>query len=133
MPGNQPPFRRSRQRARILELLQSTADHPTANWLYGRLKKEFPTLSLGTIYRNIGILIQQGLVSRIAFGSTFDHLDGNMKPHYHFVCEKCGSITDIDVPPEERLNELPDKSLGFKVRRHEIEFYGLCPACAKKA
>ena len=107
--------------------------HPTANWLFGKLRKEFPTLSLGTVYRNIGILVQQGLIGRIAFGSTFDRLDAKTKPHYHFICESCDSIIDLDVPPDASLNALPDKSLGFKVPRHEIEFYGLCPKCAKKA
>jgi Fe2+ or Zn2+ uptake regulation protein len=132
-PKKQTPYRRSRQRERILELLRSTDSHPTANWLFGKLRKEFPDLSLGTVYRNIGILIQQGLISRLAFGSTFDHLDANMMPHYHFICEQCDSIIDLDVPPDESLNAWPDKSLGFKVSRHEIEFYGLCPQCAKKA
>jgi len=133
LPRKQVPYRRSRQRERMLELLRSTEAHPTANWLYGRMRKEFPDLSLGTVYRNIGILIQQGLISRIAFGSTFDHLDANMKPHYHFICQQCHSITDLDVPPDQSLNAWPDESLGFKVSRHEIEFYGVCPKCARKA
>jgi Fur family peroxide stress response transcriptional regulator len=133
MPKKHVSYRRSRQRERILELLQSTETHPTASWLYARLRKEFARLSLGTVYRNIGVLIEQGLVSRIAFGSTFDRLDANVKPHYHFICVKCDSIIDLDVPVARSLNAWPDKSLGFKVTRHEIEFYGLCPKCAKKA
>jgi Fur family transcriptional regulator, peroxide stress response regulator len=117
----------------MLDLLRSTKAHPTANWLYGKLHKEFPNLSMGTVYRNIGILIQQGLINRIAFGSTFDHLDANMKPHYHFICERCKSISDLEVPPDESLNARPDQALGFKVSRHEVEFYGLCPKCSRKA
>lgn len=133
MQRKQGPYRRSKQRERILELLQSTETHPTANWLFRKLRKEFPSLSLGTVYRNIGILIEQGLISRIAFGSTFDRLDANTKPHYHFICERCDSITDLAIQPDESLNVWPDKSLGFKVTRHEIEFYGLCPKCSKNA
>jgi len=131
-PRKATPYRRSKQRERILELLQSTEAHPTASWVFGKLRKEFPNLSLGTVYRNIGILIQQGLLSRIAFGSTFDRLDANTKPHYHFICENCNSIIDLDVPPDAGLNALPDKSLGYKVSGHEIEFYGLCPKCSNK-
>jgi Fur family transcriptional regulator, peroxide stress response regulator len=56
-----------------------------------------------------------------------------MAPHYHFICERCNSITDLDAPPDERLNALPEKTLGLLVRRHEIEFYGLCRKCAKRA
>src|SRR5208282_1383869 len=131
-PRKPTPYRRSRQRERILELLRSTESHPTASWLYSKLRKDFPNLSLGTIYRNIGILIQQGLISRIAFGSVFDRLDANMKPHYHFICENCGSIIDLDVPPDATINAIPDESVGFKVVRHEIEFYGWCPKCSKR-
>jgi Fur family peroxide stress response transcriptional regulator len=133
LPKKQVPYRHSRQRERILELLQSNKTHPNAIWLYGKLKKEFPHLSLGNVYRNIGILIQQGLINRVAFGSAFEQLDANMKPHYHFICEKCDSIIDLDVRHEASLNSLPNKSLGFKVNRHEIQFFGLCPKCAKKA
>jgi Fur family transcriptional regulator, peroxide stress response regulator len=97
------------------------------------MRKEFPNLSMGTIYRNIGILIQQRLISRIAFGSTFDHLDANMTEHYHFHCEKCGAISDLDVPPDEKISTRLYTSLGYDVRRHQIEFHGLCPKCAKKA
>jgi len=126
------PYRRSRQRERILELLQSTPSHPSANWLYGRLRKEFPRLSMGTVYRNIGILIEQGRLSRIAFGSTFDRLDANMKPHYHFLCERCDAIIDLDLPIDPGINGRLGEAGGFVVRRHVLEFRGLCPKCAKK-
>lgn len=131
--GKGGPYRHSRQRDRILELLQSTPSHPTANWLYGRLRKEFPRLSMGTVYRNIGILIQQGHLSRIAFGSTFDRLDTNMRPHYHFLCEQCDSILDLDLPVDPRIDGWLGNKPGFVVRRHELEFHGLCPKCAGKA
>jgi len=55
-----------------------------------------------------------------------------MKPHYHFICENCGSIIDLDVPPDTKINAIPDESVGFKVVRHEIEFYGWCPKCSKR-
>ncbi len=128
-----PPYRRSKQRERILALLRSTNAHPTANWLFGRLKKEFPNLSVGTIYRNIGILVQQGLIGRIAFGSTFDRLDGNVSEHYHFICERCDAIIDLKLPIEHGLEKRVPVSKGFEVHRHAVEFYGLCPKCSKKA
>ena len=132
-PGKGNPYRHSRQRDRILELLQSMQSHPTANWLYSRLRKEFPRLSMGTVYRNIGILIQQGRLSRIAFGSTFDRLDANMRPHYHFLCDRCDAIIDLDLPIDRTIDTWPGKAGGFVVRRHDLEFRGLCPACASQA
>jgi Fur family peroxide stress response transcriptional regulator len=131
-PGGRPPYRRSRQRDRILALLRSTGIHPTANWIYAKMRKEFPDLSMGTVYRNIGILIQQGLVNRIDFGSTFDRFDANTAPHYHFICENCGAIADLGIPVDDSLNRRAGKSADFEVHRHEIEFYGLCAKCAAK-
>jgi Fur family transcriptional regulator, peroxide stress response regulator len=131
--GKRPPYRRSEQRERILALLRSTDTHPTANWLFGRLKKEFPNLSMGTIYRNIGILVQQGLIGRIAFGSTFDRLDANVTEHYHFICEGCDAIIDLKLPIERSIEKQVPTSEGFEVHWHAVEFHGLCPKCAKKA
>jgi len=128
-----PLYRRSRQRDRILALLKSTGAHPTANWLFGRLKKEFPTISMGTVYRNIGILVQQGLISRIAFGSTFDRLDANITGHYHFICERCDAIIDLKLPVARSLEKQVPASRGFEVHRHAVEFYGLCPKCSRRA
>ncbi len=128
-----PPYRRSRQRERILALLRSTQTHPTANWLFGKLKKDFPNLSMGTVYRNIGVLVHQGLIGRIAFGSTFDRLDANVTEHYHFVCERCEAVIDLKLPIVRALERQVPASEGFEVHRHAVEFYGLCPKCAKKA
>jgi Fur family peroxide stress response transcriptional regulator len=130
--GGRSPYRRSRQRERILALLRSTGIHPTANWIYAKMRKEFPDLSMGTVYRNIGILIQQGLVNRIDFGSTFDRFDANTSPHYHFICESCGAIADLGIPMDDSLNRRVGKSTDFEVHRHEIEFYGLCAKCRGK-
>jgi Fur family peroxide stress response transcriptional regulator len=97
------------------------------------MRKEFPDLSMGTVYRNIGVLVEQGHISRIAFGSTFDRLDARMTPHYHFICEVCGDIHDVDRAPKTDPvgGIVPPK--GFKIRRHAIELYGLCAKCAARS
>jgi Fur family peroxide stress response transcriptional regulator len=123
-------YKRSRQRERIYELLKGTGTHPTASWLYDRLRSEFPDLSMGTVYRNLNILVEQGLIRKIDFGSTFDRYDANTGPHYHFMCERCGSITDLPTPIDESLNERVERTTGFKTHRHRIEFYGLCGRCS---
>ena len=124
-------YKRSRQRERLLDLLSGTGTHPTAGWLYDRMKKEFPDLSMGTVYRNLNILNEQGLVRKIDFGSTFDRFEAKTVPHYHFICERCGSVSDLPLPVDEKLNERVSTSTGFKARRHRIEFYGVCDRCAK--
>lgn len=124
--------KRSRQRNRILELLQGTDAHPTADWLYNRLKEEFPNLSMGTVYRNLNILVEQELIDRIDFGSTFDRFEANVGPHYHFICEQCGAVIDLSLPIDPDLDRKVNESTQFTVRRHRIEFYGVCGRCKRK-
>jgi len=114
----------------ILTLLQSTTEHPSADWIYAKLKKQFKNLSMGTVYRNLGILIDQGHVQKLDFGSTFDRFDGRTSEHYHFICEKCGSISDIEMPPDQSLNERVNSLGVFKVRHHRLEFFGICNKCS---
>jgi len=127
--NKQKVFRQSKQRNRILEVLQSVETHPTADWLYEQLKNEFPKLSLGTVYRNLSTLIDQGLVKKIHFGSTFDRFEANIKPHYHLICESCGKILDFEMPIYDDLNKQAKKLTNFKIQHHKLEFYGVCENC----
>jgi Fur family peroxide stress response transcriptional regulator len=123
-------YKRSKQRERILALLRKTDSHPPADWIYERTKDEFPTLSMGTVYRNLRILEEQGLVSKIEFGSTFDRFEARTDPHYHFVCETCGAIVDLAMPVDDELNERVRRQTGYRPQRHRIQFYGVCQDCA---
>jgi len=125
-------YKKSRQRERILEILQSTGTHPTADWVYEKLKPEFPRLSMGTVYRNLAILIEQKLIKKIDFGSTYDRFDAHTDPHYHFICEQCGAIEDLPLPVMEELQEKAEASAHGTVLRHRIEFYGICSKCLRK-
>jgi Fur family peroxide stress response transcriptional regulator len=122
-------YKRSRQRERILDTLKNTKSHPTASWVYDQLKKDFPSLSLGTVYRNLGILRDQGLVRVLQSGSTFDRFDADMKEHSHFVCENCGKIEDVDLPPYNEWGKSISASLGRKVSGYRLDFYGHCDDC----
>lgn len=124
--------RTSPQRERILELLRHTDTHPTVDWVYEQLKKEFPRLSLGTVYRNVRILVEQGLLQRIPSGSTFDRYDGNIHPHYHVICNRCGKIFDLDIPVDPLLEEKAKQNSHFLISGHRVEFYGICPECQNK-
>ena len=124
-------YKRSKQRDRIFELLKSTQTHPTASWIYDQLKKEISNLSLGTVYRNLNVLTEQGLIRKFDFGSTFDRYDADISQHYHFSCERCGSFVDLETPIDEGLNKQVEKTTKFKIKSHRIEFYGLCYKCQK--
>ncbi len=125
-------MRRSRQRDRILEILRSTETHPTAEWIFARMRRESPHISLGTVYRNLGQLVEQGTIRRLGFGSSFDRYEANVLSHHHFVCDRCGAIADLDVPVGESLTRSLGRAAGVKADRHEIRLYGICAACAWK-
>jgi Fur family transcriptional regulator, peroxide stress response regulator len=122
-------FKRSRQRERILETLRGTKSHPTAGWVYDVLKKEYPELSLGTVYRNLNILNELGLVRILRSGSTFDRFDADTSPHYHFVCEDCGKVEDVELSVDLDLNSRVSALMGRTVTGHRLDFYGICPDC----
>lgn len=124
-------FRQSKQRNRILEILRSTESHPTADWLYNQLKSEFPKLSLGTVYRNLSTLEEQGLIKKIHFGSTFDRFEANTNPHYHLICEKCEKIMDFELPIYNDINKQAKKKTNFNIHHHKLEFFGVCESCNK--
>ncbi|OPZ95678.1 MAG: Peroxide-responsive repressor PerR [Planctomycetes bacterium ADurb.Bin412] len=121
--------RSSRQRKRILALLQESEIHPTADWIYAQLKPEFPHLSLGTVYRNLAILTDQGLVKKIQSGSTFDRFEARVNPHYHLICTRCDTISDLELPIYKEINDRAGRMTDFQIQEHRINFYGLCSSC----
>ncbi len=124
-------YRKSRQRDRILEILHGTKSHPTADTIYLQLKSEFPDLSLGNVYRNLNILMDQGFIQRLDFGSTFNRFDGNPSMHSHFICETCGAVSDLEIDLENQSDifNLVSKNETRKVNRYKLDFYGLCDKC----
>ncbi|OPL10335.1 MAG: Fur family transcriptional regulator [Firmicutes bacterium ML8_F2] len=130
---NRYKYKRSKQRDKIFNILQNTDTHPTASWIYDELKKEFNNLSMGTVYRNLNILIDQHLIKKIESGNSFDRFDGNTEPHYHFICRKCGSVYDIPIDLIENLDQKASLASGFQVETHEIKFSGICKYCLENS
>ncbi|HEX9653668.1 MAG TPA: transcriptional repressor [bacterium] len=128
-PRDYKKYRNSKQRAKILELLRTTKSHPTAIWVYENLRKEFPSLSLGNVYRNLNILVELGAVQELKFGSTFDRYDGNVQPHYHFICEQCSEIQDLNLDQDHIINSRVEELINCRVYHHRLEFYGVCGKC----
>lgn len=126
-------FKRSKQRDKILEILKETDIHPTADWIYEKIKPEFPNLSFGTVYRNLNILMEQNLIQKIPFGSTHDRYEAKIDPHYHLVCEQCGLVQDFEIPVYKRLNKQAEDNSDFQITRHRIDFFGICRPCRKKS
>lgn len=121
----------SRQRASIKEYLMSTADHPTADTVYLHVRKEFPRISLGTVYRNLNLLADMGEAVKITTPHGGDRFDGCTDPHYHVVCTSCGKVFDLklDSTYMEEINQLADKYFHGNIDSHTTLFYGTCQEC----
>lgn len=121
-------LKRSKQREAILQELCARTDHPTAEELYLSLKQRMPALSLGTVYRNLSLLSDEGIILKLTCGGA-DHFDGNAAQHYHFLCESCGKLFDVHMPIYPDLEEIACENSDFHVTNHRLTFYGICPAC----
>ncbi|MCW3489855.1 Fur family transcriptional regulator [Dethiobacter alkaliphilus] len=119
----------TKQRQMILEVLQNTKAHPTADWIYEQVRQAVPRISLGTVYRNLRVLKEMGDIQELNYGSTYSRFDGNPAPHYHFVCQDCGKVMDIDLPLLTDYDEQVAGTVGGQVDFHRMEFYGNCSDC----
>lgn len=132
MPGK----RYSRQRELIYQAVSGSDRHPTAEMIYQWLKPTNPNLSLGTVYRNLSLLSEEGILIRMPF--PVERYDAATKPHSHFRCRNCGEVSDFDRfdLSSRQLSALDAAAEaaqpGFLVERHELIFTGLCPACRRE-
>lgn len=117
----------SRQRETILNVLRSTDTHPTANWIYERVREVMPNISLGTVYRNLSALSEAGEILNINVGDGFEHYDGDIKPHAHLHCKNCNCIIDarLDNDPFEKIA----KTHNFEPQISVYVVYGICEKC----
>jgi Fur family peroxide stress response transcriptional regulator len=121
--------RKSKQRERIYEAIAARKDHPTAQDVYDGLKHDVPSLSLGNLYRNIAILLEEGRVQGGEFGSGTLRYDAVTLPHYHFICEHCGAVSDFAMPTREEINEAARRLSPHQIHGHTIRFFGVCSGC----
>lgn len=120
--------KRSLQRELIKENLISRYDHPTADMVYHSIRQELPNISLGTVYRNLRFLVEQGNALSLKLGDGREHFDGHVKPHYHFICSECGAIEDIFMD-ELSICSQATKHCSGEIQGHSTYFYGLCKNC----
>lgn len=125
-------MKHSRQRESIKNFLLGRTDHPTAETIYTNLRKEMPTLSLGTVYRNLSLLSEIGEINKISTGIGPDHFDGNTTPHNHFICRSCGQIIDLKMESIQHINEIAAEQFCGTIEGHVIYFHGICPDCMNK-
>lgn len=124
--------RRSKQRDAIKAYLLSTTAHPTAEVVYENIKKDFPNISLGTVYRNLNFLVEHDEALRLDCGDGFDHFDGNTHPHNHFFCKSCGRIIDLKMDKIDHIDLIAAAGFDGRIDDHIIYFRGICKDCLEK-
>ncbi len=120
-------MRNSRQREAVLSVLQNSCDHPTADVIHERVKKSIPNISLGTVYRDLKQLTEDGQITIVESSDTKVHYEGNLTDHIHFLCKNCGTIIDIF-----EKTEIPAVlgNMGLTVLSQKTVYYGICNKCA---
>ena len=125
--GIKPTF----QRLKIFEYISSNKDnHPTVDMIYEELLKDIPTISMTTVYNTLNIFLEKGLVDAITITGTEIRYDFNKDSHHHFLCKKCGKITDVDVICP--FSEGKKSQYGHRIEEVHGYFKGLCRDCLKK-
>ncbi len=120
-------MRYSRQREALANLLHSVDTHPDAEEIYTVLRKEFPNISLGTVYRNLRQLVELGDILEIHCGE-YSRFDGEVKEHHHMYCKSCGRLYDV---PKDRVNLTVGDIDGFDIRDCTLLINGICKDCVK--
>jgi Fur family transcriptional regulator, peroxide stress response regulator len=123
--------RKSRQREKIYAIIKNSTEHPTALAIYEALKKVMPKISLGNIYRNINILIEEARIKSSEFGSDIEHYDAMADKHYHFICQKCKKIIDFLLPLQNDIIKNAQQNTKNIIKDHTIQFFGICEDCNK--
>ncbi|MCC8168297.1 MAG: transcriptional repressor [Clostridiales bacterium] len=121
----------SRQRESIRRCLTGRTDHPTAETIYLEIKEQFPNISLGTVYRNLALLAEQGEILKISTGTGPDRFDWRTTPHCHLQCSKCGRVMDLAFTPDFDIDAMAAEHFDGIIEAHTIQFYGVCPDCVQ--
>ena len=124
-------MRKTKQRDVILRVLGEHKDHPSADSLYEEVRKILPRISLGTVYRNLEIMSESGVIMKLETGGSIKRFDPVTSHHAHFRCVKCGSIEDLPFEIDETLfsGKSDDWANGRSIQNLNIEYTGLCTGC----
>ncbi|WP_102028952.1 peroxide-responsive transcriptional repressor PerR [Salirhabdus sp. Marseille-P4669] len=117
------------QRHAVLEYLIKSMKHPTADEIYKALEGKFPNMSVATVYNNLRVFREIGLVRELSYGDASSRFDFKTSDHYHIICNSCGKIVDFHYPKLDEVESLAEQVTGFNVSHHRLEVYGECDDC----
>ena len=123
----------SKQREKILEVIKENKMHPTAEKIYQLVIQKNPKISKSTVYRNINILVEQGIIQKITMSVGPDRYDYIHQMHYHAICENCGQVFDFQYPfPVKGIENHIQKQNKQQIEITSITMYGICEVCKLK-
>jgi len=118
------------QRLAIVSILSKSENHPSVENIHVQIKKDFPTMSLATVYRNIVLIKSLGEVLELGFPDGSNRYDGNKPyPHPHVICIRCKKIVDPDLDSLDEMKKEVGLETNFKILNHRLDFFGLCSNC----
>ena len=121
-------FRFTPQREHVYSVLMDKRDHPTAEEVFMRTKRELPEISMATVYNCLTALVKCGLARQVSLERGAARFCPNMQEHCHFYCDGCEQVFDIDLKAEREIS-LPK---GFKAERYDVAIHGRCPSCSQR-
>lgn len=116
------------QRDMVLEAVHKL-NHPSADEVFRVIQSSYPAISRATVYRNLGLLVEQGRLRRVSLPDLADHFDITLPGHYHIACKGCGKVVDAELPYMSTLLDGLSRPHGFVVDEHDIVLRGYCPDC----
>jgi Fur family peroxide stress response transcriptional regulator len=126
-------YRLTPQRIAVLRILSTSEGHPSVECIYNQIKVDFPTTSLGTVYKTVSLLKEMGEVLELGFADDSNRYDGNNPyPHPHLICVKCKNILDPDIPDLSMSTRKVITSTGYQIVNYRFDIYGVCPDCQEK-
>lgn len=112
-------------------------DHPTASEVYEYIRKSYPNISLGTVYRNLGLMAESGEILRISMGNSPDRFDISTNDHLHVMCRECGQVFDANSHKMKdilvEIDKFLEESTGVHIEDRTMYFSGICSSCREKS
>lgn len=120
------------QQQAVFAAIKKSDGHSTAEQVYAQVSKAMPRVSLATVYRNLEKLADSNLIGRVTIGGIY-YFELETKAHYHAVCQSCGRLDNLEVPPTGDIEEHFSRHTTYKLTGHHLVLYGICPRCQKRA
>ena len=133
MPGRREIRRESRQSRLVLAIVERSRNHPTAHQVFAQARRRAPSISLGTVYRNLRRLAEEGRIRENKIGSESGRFEVPHRKHYHIWCVECGRLEDLTLPYQDALDRKAQRLVRYRLQEHRMEFFGVCPECRRQA